>query len=47
MELSSENNQEIAPEMVWKRNSPYLYQILYTSALDWPSLTVEWLPDKK
>ena len=45
MELACEVNPEVAPEMVWKRNSPYLYQILYTSMLEWPSLTVEWLPD--
>ncbi|XP_068645600.1 histone-binding protein MSI1-like [Aristolochia californica] len=29
---------------VWKRNSPYLYDLVISHALEWPSLTVEWLP---
>ena len=30
---------------IWKKNSPFLYDLVVTHALDWPSLTVEWLPD--
>mmetsp|Transcript_34434 Transcript_34434/g.57734 ORF Transcript_34434/g.57734 Transcript_34434/m.57734 type:complete len:116 (+) Transcript_34434:73-420(+) len=32
---------------IWKKNSPFLYDLLVTQALEWPSLTVQWLPDKK
>jgi len=32
---------------LWKKNSPYLYDLVLSSALEWPSLTIEWLPDKK
>jgi WD40 repeat protein len=31
---------------IWKKNSPFLYDIVLTHALEWPSLTVQWLPDK-
>ena len=31
---------------VWKKNSPFLYDFVMTYSLDWPSLTVQWLPDK-
>ncbi|KAF1743201.1 hypothetical protein MXB_3931 [Myxobolus squamalis] len=31
---------------VWKKNSPFLYDLVMTHALEWPSLTVQWLPDK-
>lgn len=33
--------------IVWKKNAPYLYDLVMTHALDWPSLTVEWLPDAR
>ena len=29
---------------VWKKNVPYLYDIYLGHALEWPSLTCEWLP---
>ncbi|KAJ1674115.1 Histone acetyltransferase type B subunit 2 [Spiromyces aspiralis] len=29
----------------WKKNSPFLYDLLVTHALEWPSLTVQWFPD--
>eukprot|EP01083_Nonionella_stella_P094325 264590_1 len=32
---------------LWKKNSPFLYDLVLSSALEWPSLTVEWLPDKR
>lgn len=30
---------------VWKRNSPFLYDLVMTHALQWPSLTVQWMPE--
>ena len=30
---------------VWKKNSPFLYDLVMTHSLEWPSLTVQWLPD--
>lgn len=35
-------NQNIAKELIWRRNAPYFYQTLYTQELEWPSLCVEW-----
>ncbi|CAM9745584.1 unnamed protein product, partial [Ectocarpus sp. 4 AP-2014] len=32
---------------VWKKNTPFLYDIVMTHALEWPSLTVQWLPSVK
>lgn len=29
---------------VWKKNSPFLYDLVISHPLEWPSLTVEWLP---
>ena len=31
---------------IWKKNSPFLYDIVYSHCLVWPSLTVEWFNDK-
>ena len=31
---------------IWKKNSPFFYDTLYSHALTWPSLTVEWMPNK-
>lgn len=30
---------------VWKKNTPYLYDFVLSHALEWPSLTVEWIPN--
>jgi histone-binding protein RBBP4 len=30
----------------WKKNTPFLYDLAMTHALEWPSLTVQWLPSK-
>ena len=32
---------------IWKKNSVFLYDIIYSRALDWPTLTTQWLPDVK
>lgn len=29
---------------VWKKNTPFLYDLVVTKALEWPSLTCQWLP---
>ena len=29
---------------IWKKNTPFLYDLVITHALAWPSLTVQWLP---
>ena len=28
---------------VWKKNSPFLYDKVFTHSLEWPSLTVQWM----
>lgn len=46
--IAGEGDEEklIADEYkIWKKNCPFLYDIIMTHALEWPSLTVEWLPD--
>ncbi|CAF0945522.1 unnamed protein product [Rotaria sordida] len=29
---------------IWKKNAPFLYNLVITHALEWPSLTAQWLP---
>jgi histone-binding protein RBBP4 len=29
---------------IWKKNAPYLYDCCITHVLEWPSMTVQWLP---
>ena len=47
-----ENTDEIEQQKVleeykiWKKNSPFFYDTLYSHALTWPSLTVEWMPNR-
>lgn len=31
---------------IWKKNTPFLYDLVITHAMEWPSLTVQWLPDR-
>lgn len=31
---------------MWKKNTPFLYDLMLTHALEWPTLTIEWLPSK-
>ena len=31
---------------IWNRNTPFLYDLVVTHALEWPSLTVQWLPER-
>lgn len=32
---------------IWKKNTPFLYDMVMTHALEWPSLTVQWLSEVK
>ena len=29
---------------IWKKNTPFLYDFMLTYALEWPSLTCQWMP---
>ena len=31
----------------WKKNAPFLYDVMLSTALEWPTLTTQWLPDKQ
>ncbi|KAG2022679.1 histone acetyltransferase type B subunit 2, variant 2 [Coprinopsis cinerea AmutBmut pab1-1] len=45
---AEEENKLINEEYkTWKKNAPYLYDLVITHALDWPSLTCQWFPDKE
>lgn len=45
MEMTEEQlNEEFA---VWKKNTPILYDLVLCHPLEWPSLTVEWLPSSQ
>ncbi|KAF9618416.1 hypothetical protein IFM89_001139 [Coptis chinensis] len=40
-----EEEEEMQEEYkVWKKNTPFLYDLVISHALEWPSLTVQWLP---
>ena len=32
---------------MWKKNSPYLYDVVISAELEWPSLTCQFLPDRQ
>jgi len=32
---------------IWKKNTPFLYDFVLTHALEWPSLTCQWLPNTR
>ncbi|KAL3635278.1 Chromatin assembly complex, subunit 3 [Castilleja foliolosa] len=32
---------------IWTNNTPFMYDLIISQALNWPSLTVEWLPDRE
>ncbi len=44
--LTSEEERMINEEYkVWKKNTPFLYDLVMTHSLEWPSLTVQWMPE--
>ena len=46
--IPSDDTKAIEAEYrVWKKNSPFLYDILLSAELEWPSLTLQWLPDRQ
>lgn len=47
-EEAQEANRVINEEYkTWKKNAPFMYDLVVTHALDWPSLTLQWFPDKE
>ncbi|KAF5401887.1 Chromatin assembly factor 1 subunit [Paragonimus heterotremus] len=51
MMLNTTDSEDIVEERVineeykiWKRNTPFLYDMLMSHCLEWPSLTAQWLP---
>lgn len=45
---AEEDNKTVNEEYkTWKKNAPYLYDLVITHALEWPSLTCQWFPDKE
>lgn len=30
---------------IWKKTTPFLYELVMAQALEWPSLTAQWLPE--
>ncbi|CAN8076095.1 unnamed protein product [Agarophyton chilense] len=48
MDLMSSSDRLINEEYkIWKKNTPFLYDLVITKALEWPSLTCQWLPFKR
>lgn len=43
--MDEETGVDVEEEFrVWKKNTPFLYDLVISHALEWPSLTVQWLP---
>ena len=47
-EFPDEQDERMIAEeyKIWKKNTPFLYDLVVTHALEWPSLTVQWLPKR-
>lgn len=52
--LDEEREEEVVDEKIvneeyktWKKNAPFLYDLMLSNALEWPTLTTQWLPDKQ
>lgn len=46
MTNSVEEEKKINEEYkIWKKNSPFLYDLVLTHAFEWPTLTMQWFPD--
>lgn len=45
----TETEQKVINEeyKTWKKNSPFLYDMILSTALEWPTLTTQWFPDVK
>ncbi|KAJ7610895.1 WD40 repeat-like protein [Roridomyces roridus] len=44
-EIEDDLAAEEENKLINEKNAPYLYDIVITHALDWPSLTCQWFPD--
>lgn len=44
-EIEQANVKVIQEYKVWKKNAHFLYDVIISTALDWPTLTTQWLPD--
>lgn len=54
MTMEEEREEEQMDEKIineeyktWKKNAPFLYDMMLSTALEWPTLTTQWLPDKQ
>lgn len=49
MDNDNENYDKMLNEeyKIWKKNTPFLYDLVMTHALEWPSLTIQWLPESQ
>ncbi|KAG8529795.1 Histone acetyltransferase type B subunit 2 [Bacidia gigantensis] len=52
--VDDEREDEIMDEKIineeyktWKKNAPFLYDLMLSTALEWPTLTTQWFPDKQ
>jgi histone-binding protein RBBP4 len=52
--LEAEQEDDMTEEKIineeyktWKKNAPFLYDLMLSTALEWPTLTTQWLPDKQ
>jgi len=45
-EGAAEQMRSMEEYRIWKKNAPFLYDCVVSHALEWPSLTVQWLPDR-
>jgi histone-binding protein RBBP4 len=46
--MSAETEETILEEYaIWRKNTPFLYDLVVTKPLEWPSLTCQWLPEKR
>lgn len=43
-DTETENKKILEEYRIWKKNAPFLYDLVMTHVLPWPSLTVQWLP---
>ncbi|ESZ91367.1 histone acetyltransferase type B subunit 2 [Sclerotinia borealis F-4128] len=48
-DVNEDMEQKIVNEeyKTWKKNSPFLYDMILSTALEWPTLTTQWFPDVK
>lgn len=45
VDATTENKLINEEYKIWKKNAVFLYDIIYSRALEWPTLTTQWLPD--